>query len=47
METNKWNVDSDSVDTDKYQIVLEYALSRVIFSMGREIDMLPCNLKSQ
>ena len=35
---------SISVDTDRYQSVLEHALSKVDFSIGIDIYMLPSNL---
>ena len=35
---------SISVDIDKYQSVLEHALSKVDFSIGTDIYMLPSNL---
>ena len=32
------------VDTERYQAVLEHALSKVDFSIGTDIYMLPSNL---
>ena len=32
------------VDTERYQAVLEHALSKVDFSIGTDVYMLPSNL---